>query len=113
MEFPTVYKVIEDGYSIRSTDGAEQSRADDGTLRIRRLWGQDRTLITFRVGLLTQSEYAALIQFYRSYRFQAIGWTDPLSGIAYSVLMTEEPRQVQVYATGLLVAEVSMEGVAT
>ena len=111
MEFPTVYTILADGFRVEGDDGAETSRADDGTLRVRRLWATDRVTITFRIGPLTAVQKQAVLQFYRSYRYQEIEWTDPTSSITYDVLMTREPVPVQMITGDTFVMEIYMEGV--
>lgn len=108
--FPSVYQVIEDGYSVEGDDGSELSRADDGTLKIRRLYGATRYNITFRIAPLSAAQTQAVRQFYESYKTQTITWTDPYTSVVYDVLMTRQPRIVDMN-TPWATMEVDMEGV--
>lgn len=112
MQFPTIYPVLHDGYAIEPGDGVEESFADDGTPRYRRLWANDWTDIRFRIGPLTPTQKLAVLQFYRSYRYQYIEWTDPFTGIVYDVIMTRFPRMssTEVSAGRTCVLEIFMKG---
>lgn len=111
MDFPSVYAILkQEGYQIVEEDGAVETRADSGKLRIRRLWNSSRFRIQFRLALLTVTNVNAIRQFYRSYRNEEIGWTDPFTGDVYTVLMTEPPRYVRTEGQ-LSVMEIRMEGV--
>lgn len=107
--FPDIYDVDSQGYSVDPNDGASLSRADDGTLRIRRLYAATRFDITFRLYSLTSAQSEAVLQFYESYKYEVITWTDPFTSVVYDALMTEPPRIVDVKGLWAEV-EVKMEG---
>lgn len=110
--FPTVYapKTLQDGYSVEGDDGSELSRADDGTLKIRRLYGETRYSIRFRLAPLSAAQTEAVKQFYESYKTQVIDWTDPYTGVVYDVLMTRQPRITGMQGPWATM-QVEMEGV--
>lgn len=111
MDFPSIYAVLkQEGYQIVEEDGAVETRADSGKLRIRRLWNSSRFRIQFRLAFLGVTDVQAIRQFYRSYRNTEIGWTDPFTGESYTVLMTEPPRYVRTEGRNT-VMEIRMEGV--
>lgn len=108
--FPSTYAVDSKGYSVEPNDGTSASRADDGTLRIRRLYASTRFAIKFRLYKMTSTDTEAVLLFYESNKNQQITWTDPFTSVVYSVLMTEPPSIIDV--SGLWSEmEVRMEGV--
>lgn len=109
--FPTTYPVMADGFRIEVDDGAVESRSDDGTLRIRRLWATSKSRITFRIGILTSVQSLAVTQFYRSYRSQTITWTNPFTSVVFNVVMTSEPLMVEMFGGLQCIMEIYMEGV--
>lgn len=109
MLFPTIYKVLQDGYDVEMDDGSQVDRADSGKLWVRRLYNLDHYVITFRVGFLSGQDVENIRNFYRSYRNEPIEWQDPYTGVMYDVIMTSPPQHV--HTDGLLgIVEVYMEG---
>lgn len=109
--FPSIYNVMRDGYDVVPRDGAVTSRADDGTLRVRRLWSETRVDIAFNLDLMSKSDFAALAQFYESYKYEQIEWTDQFTDTTYDVLMLEPPRITERHGPWVR-ARVVMEGTA-
>lgn len=108
--FPTAYPIMREGYQVDPMDGAEYTRAMDGTLRGRRLWSETRRSIRFRLDLMSAADFAVVEQFYEDYKFQKVTWTDNFTSTTYSVDMTAPPRISSRHGPYVRV-DVQMEGV--
>lgn len=95
MDFPTVYKIMKEGYSIVGNDGTEVDYADGGKMRKRILYPVTQYEINFKILVKTPQEALNVRQFYNSYKYETIQWTDPWTGEIYDVSMVEEPRVVR------------------
>lgn len=110
MQFPEIYKCVKDGYSITGDDGTQVSFADGGKMRKRILFDITQYEITCQVLTMTTQEALNLRQFYNTYKYELIDWTDPFTGLLYSVSMTAEPRIVKTSKT-VAWNEVRLQGV--
>jgi hypothetical protein len=93
--FPS-YKINQDGYSVRPRDGSNETRADSGKLRIRRLYGATRFEISFRLFGMSGSDVTTLQAFYETNKNSEIEWTDPFTSVTYDVLMTSPPYVTRI-----------------
>lgn len=94
-DYPTIYGERVD--SIDPNDGSETRHADDGTARIRHLYGETQYTIRLTHPLVTHADYNAMLQFYQSYKAQVITWTDPNDGVVYDVLYAGPPRKTRTH----------------
>jgi len=98
-----------DDLRIIPSDGSESTRAQDGTTKIRRLYGQTIYTITMTHKYLTVAEFATLEAFYATNEPDDIAFTDDLTSNDYTVKMLGPP--VQIGTEGLRIhAAMSLEG---
>lgn len=110
MEFPLIYKVLREGYSVVGDDGTQLSFADSGKLRKRILFDQTQYEIVFQTIVKTGQGVLNLRQFYNSYKYETIEWRDPYTNLKYDVSMTAEPQLLRTNGTVGWV-EIRMQGV--
>lgn len=97
--FPFSDRIERGSYRVTPVDGSEVSEADDGSTRIRRLYGSVQHDIEFEVFGMTQTDRDALVSFYNTNKNTVIEWIDPFTSITYDVLMLRPPRVVDTYGT--------------
>lgn len=109
VDYPSL-PISADEYSIEPSDGSQSTRADDGTLRIRRLYAAISYQIRITHPYLSAAEFAELEAFYLVNRSTPVRWLDPLTGIAYEALMLGPPKHVRVNGGLRLDVNMEMEG---
>lgn len=112
MEFPVIHKVLAEGYSVVGDDGTQIDFADDGTMRKRILFPETQYEIIFQTLVKGGEAVLNLRQFYNSYKYETIDWTDPFTLQLYKVSMTAEPRLLRTNAQYAWL-EIRMQGVAS
>lgn len=95
--FPAAYGIDQDTYEVVPEDGSQVSEADDGTTRIRRLYGATQYRIEFELFGLSVSDQATLSAFYETNKNTIVEWTDPYTSIVYDLLMLRPPRRERMY----------------
>lgn len=109
VDYPSL-PINADDYSIEPSDGSQSTRADDGTLRIRRLYAAISYQIRITHPYLSPAEFAELETFYLTYRSAPVRWTDPLTGFVYEALMLGPPKHTHVNGGTHLDVSMEMEG---
>lgn len=98
-------------YRVEIDDGSSEDRADDGTLLVRSFYAMPRYRITLSHPHLSQEQYKAHRQFCRTYRFEPVDFTDPLTGDVYNVLIRQQPSITAVEGGVWITCRVVLEGV--
>lgn len=108
MDYPAVYGVRVD--SITPSDGSEITRADDGTARVRHLYGSVQYTIELTHVLVTHADFTAMMQFYQSNKTEVLTWTDPATEEVYSVIYARPPRKARIHNGVYCDVAVQLEG---
>lgn len=90
MDYPTQYGIGIDGFTVTPDDGSDAKRADDGTLRIRRLYAASRYAIQIPHPYVLNADYLALLAFYDANK-NDVQFTDPRTGVQYTGMLTKPP----------------------
>lgn len=101
-ELGVCIRMLKEGYELDADDGSEMTRASSGRARIRRLHAQTEYTITVQAGPMPRAAVALFYTAYDTYKNDVDEFTDPLTGIDYSVLWLNPPSVSSV--AGLLAA---------
>ena len=110
MNYPSL-RIDSRSYRVEIDDGSVEDRADDGTLLVRSFYPLPRYRITLTHPMLTADQYKAHRQFCRTYRFEPVDFTDPLTGDTYNVLIRQQPSISAVQGGAWITCSVVLEGV--